>query len=80
MATVRWVDVPGVSAYVQSWLQPWQQCWQQPGTCVHTAMIGRQTGAELRGGLAASDRDVPLVAGLVHPGGSGRGSRDIMGW
>ena len=54
-------DVPGLSAYVESWLRPWQQCWQQPGTCLQIAVTGRQADAELGGGLAASDRDAPLM-------------------
>ena len=29
--------------------------------CVQIAVIGRQAGAELGGGLAARDRDVPMM-------------------
>jgi hypothetical protein len=33
-------------------------------TSLQIAVIGRQTGAELGGGLAASDRDVPSVTSV----------------
>jgi hypothetical protein len=39
---------------------PYRTTCQQPSSCLHIAVPGRRTRVELRGGLAASDCDVPL--------------------
>ena len=63
LSAACWADVPHLSSCIDCWLHAWQQCWQQSSTCLQIAVIGREAGAELVGGLAVSACDVPPAPG-----------------